>query len=259
MKWCETQKAFANAVRDPALAIPDTIRAGAGQPSTTRFNVYRNNSAVSLTDAVGDSYPVVRELVGDEFFSAMARSYVAVKAPRTPVLINYGDEFASFISGFEPAASLPFLGDVARLEWAWLQAYHAADEDSISADVLAAIAQDKLDAVRVRLHPSLQLVRSDFPVASIWSAHQIPDGEERQNTLRAIDGKQEYAMILRPAFDVNVHLITAPLWRLLHDLADGATLGAAAMKLNEDQHADLGGMLGFIFGNGAVISLATEE
>ena len=76
MNWRETQAAFASALRDPALDVPYAVGPRDHHAPLARFNVYRNNTAVSLSEAIADSYPVVHELVGDEFFAAMARAYV---------------------------------------------------------------------------------------------------------------------------------------------------------------------------------------
>jgi len=259
MSWRELQSAFAAAVRDPAQAVPDAVGPRETQPPIARFNVYRNNSAVSLTEAMADSFPVVAELVGEEFFTAMARAYVAGNLPASPVLLHYGGLFPEFIEAFEPAAALPFLADVARVEWAWTQAYHAEDRDSIGAGALQSIDQERLDSARLELHPSVQLPQSDWPAASIWSAHQISGADARQAALQQITNAGECALIVRPEFEVNVQLIEASIFRLLKSLGGGATLGQAAGDLDEDDMQQFGGMLGFIFSTGAVVAVTPGQ
>ena len=109
-----------------ALLAPERA-APAGLAPQARLAVYRNNVVVSLTDALAAAYPAVLSLVGERFFKAAAGVYVRAEPPRSPVLITYGQSFAQFLEGFAPAAKLPFLADVARLERLWLEAYHAAD------------------------------------------------------------------------------------------------------------------------------------
>ncbi|MFT5511517.1 MAG: hypothetical protein ACI89J_004619 [Hyphomicrobiaceae bacterium] len=257
MSWRDTQNAFATAVRDPAMDVPDAVGPrGSGVP-VARFNVYRNNSAVSLTEAIADSYPVVRALVGEDFFTAMARQYVDGHVPSSPVLIHYGGSFADFIEAFEPAQSLPFLADIARVEWAWVQAYHAKDCDSINTEALQAANAEALPASRLTLHPSLHLIQSNWPVVSIWSAHQIEDLEARQTALSEIDQAAECGVIVRPEFEVQVQLVQPPIRQLLASFQDGATLGEAAEALEPDDVGDFGGMLSYIFSTGVVTAIGT--
>ena len=118
--------AFAQALRDPA-APPPRLAALNGCDPFARFNVHRNNVAVSLVDALCERHPVCVQLVGAEFFRAMARFYAQTNLPSSPLMWRYGDTFADFIGGFEPAADIPYLADVARLESARLHAFHAPD------------------------------------------------------------------------------------------------------------------------------------
>ena len=123
----DTQNAFACALLDAARAVPATIRGAARRRADRRFAVYRNNVVAGLIDALAQRFPVVCRLVGDEFFRAMARVYVTARPPTSPLMMLYGETFPDFIDEFAPAAALPYLGDVARLELARGRAYHAAD------------------------------------------------------------------------------------------------------------------------------------
>lgn len=258
MSWRDIQNEFATALRDPAREVPAAVGPRNQGVGSARFNVYRNNTVFSLTEAIGETYPVVRALVGDEFFKAMARAYVDAHAPKSPVLIYYGDSFADFVEAFEPAQSLPFLADVARVEWAFLRAYHAADQDSITSDALQAIPPEELHTSRLSLHPSLQLIQSEWPVVSIWSVHQIDDLDARQTALSQVEQNGEFGMIVRPEFEVNVQLVQPAILQLLSSFRSGATLGDAAESLAADDMEDFGGMLGYIFSTGAVTAIGAE-
>ncbi|NQD95269.1 DUF2063 domain-containing protein, partial [Pseudomonas sp. CrR25] len=145
---------FAAALLDPQHPCPPDLTCWNGSAVEARFAVYRNNVFSSLVGALADSFPVVQQLVGEAFFGAMARVYVHRSPPRSPLLLHYGDDFPTFIEGFEPAGSLPYLADVARLERLRSRAYHAADSPSLDADAIARVlaAPDQLPGIRFQLH-----------------------------------------------------------------------------------------------------------
>ena len=193
--------AFAAALLDPALPCPGFLRAWNGADATRRFSVHRNNVVGSLVDALADTFPVVHALVGTEFFRAMAAVFVRAQPPRSPLMHRYGGELPAFIDGFAPARPLPYLADVARLEFARVQACHAADAPPLSAQGAGAVLHSGVDlaALRPVLHPALRWLRSAHPAVSLWAAHQ---GE---GALEDIDLAQpECALVVRPALDVGV-------------------------------------------------------
>lgn len=122
-----TQAAFAAALLDMQRPCPEGLLSANGADPASRYAVYRNNVQSSLINALAEGYPVVLQLVGDEFFRAMVALYVQRYPPQSPLINDYGKDFAEFIDSFEPAASVPYLADVARLERLRVQAYHAAD------------------------------------------------------------------------------------------------------------------------------------
>ncbi|MFA7290739.1 MAG: DNA-binding domain-containing protein, partial [Rhodocyclaceae bacterium] len=133
---------FAAALLDPAQPAPAGLITWNGSDPAQRFGIYRNNVMVSLIEALADTFPVVQTLVGEEFFRAMAREFVRVSPPVSPVLAYYGDEFPAFVEHFPPAASLPYLADVARLEYARVLAFHAADSVPLATETLMAQLAD---------------------------------------------------------------------------------------------------------------------
>jgi hypothetical protein len=165
------QGQFVRALLDPELSPPNGLEARHGFPPERRFAVYRNNVCVGLADALAERFPVCRLLVGDEFFRAMAKCYVRESLPRTPMLFEYGDEFATFVSKFEPARELPYLSDVARLEYAVGQAYHAENAGPLPMDFIRALPLDRLEDATATLHPSTHVIASKYPIVSIWRRH----------------------------------------------------------------------------------------
>lgn len=247
--WSLAQDAFLVALKNPDLPNPPGIGG-----SKDRFNVYRNNVAVSLRDALGETFPIVKQLVGEEFFAGMAQAFVREHLPQTPVLLEYGGAFPRFIERFPPADSLPYLADMARVEWAWLQAYHAADATSLGAETLADVPEDKLDDLKFDTHPSLWLISSEWPVISMWLAHQGTGAPD----LSDLPTGPEHGLIIRPDYDVDVHVISASASRLIDLLADEQTLGTAFAAVADIQNADPSADLVQFFSTGCVVGLVTS-
>ncbi len=179
----ELERAFARALLDVGAQVPAGV-AGKTEPCRARrFGVYRNNVYASLIDVLAGRFPVVARLVGEEFFRAMARAFVEQAPPRSPVLLYYGEGFPDFVAGFEAARSVPYLADMAALEWARHAAYHAADATPLPLAELAAATERAGEAVFV-LHPSLRLVRSLYPVVTIFELHG-DDGDPQPTCLMA--------------------------------------------------------------------------
>ncbi|WP_243042078.1 DNA-binding domain-containing protein [Dyella sedimenti] len=250
----ERQREFAAALLDPGLPVPAGIVDPEGKPSAKRFAVYRNNVAAGLIDALGAAFPAVRRIVGDTFFPAMARIYAARHPPRSPVMLGYGETFAGFIGAFEPAAGVPYLADVARMEWAWLASYHAAEASPLDPALLAGMPRDRLPALRLALHPSLRVVRSAFPVVSLWRMN-IDGG-----TVRAIDtGEGEDALVVRPDAEVEVRIVPRGAALFIQGLAAGMPVAsAAAGALDEDAKTDLAGTLSGLLALDAIVGLSPD-
>jgi len=225
MPFEATIDAFARALGDPARPAPPQTWGREGRPDARRFAVYRNNVAVGLIGAIEARYPVARRLVGEEFFRAMARAFIAEEKPRSPVLIHYGDNFPDFVAGFEPARGIAYLADVARLENAWVEAYHAAEAPALALAALAEIDPEDFGALRFSPHPAARLLRFAHPAASIWAAHQ-GEGEPHPPE----DWRAEEALVARPEADVRVRILPPGGFEFAEALLAGAALAEAAEK-----------------------------
>lgn len=219
-----TQAAFAAALLDPQRPCPEGLFIASGADPASRFAVYRNNVQSSLINALADSYPVVSQLVGDEFFRAMAGLYVQSCPPQGPLINDYGKDFAEFIDNFEPAAGVPYLADMARLERLRVQAYHAADAQPLRHEQIAAALSDPqaLSELTVGFHPSLNLLTSAFGVVAIWAAHQ------QDATLAGIDlDHGQNALVLRNGLEVEVFAIDHGASTFIQNLRNGQSLTQA--------------------------------
>lgn len=213
----ETEAAFRRALTTQGVppgitAVGDTAR---------RFSVYRNTVAHTLSEALAQRFPTVRRIVGPEFFAATARVFIAAHPPSSPVLHEYGGDFPAFLADFPPAAPLPFLPDIARLEVLRGRAYHAADADPMPpAQVGDALALDP-EGSRLALHASVGVILSGHAIASIWAMNQ-PGG-----TPAPPPPEPQAALVFRRAGDVPVLPVPPPVATVIARLRQGATFGSA--------------------------------
>lgn len=212
----EAQAAFTAALLDPDLRVPENLRSFGEPGDEDRFAVYRNNVMIGLIEALRDAYPIVCRLVGDEFFGAMAGAFARSQPPSSPVMLDYGAGFAGFISAFPPAASVPYLGDVARLERGWVEAYHAAEAEPLESVDDASSGLD--------LHPATRLVRSRFAILTIWQAHL---GHAEPAALELPELGQN-VLVVRPHTEVRACCIPDAAADLIEGVAAGVPLASHA-------------------------------
>lgn len=229
------QSRFGDAVLDPSLPVPRGITGGPRASTARRFGVYRNNAVMGQVLTLEDAYPVTARLVGTEFFRAMAAAYCTGEVPRSPVMGEYGASLPAFMDRFPPAKSLPYLGDVARLERAWVEAYHASESPVLEPDALMAAISGDTHA-RFILHPSVRLVHSPYPVVSIWGANTDPTAAR----LVHLDEGPESCVVVRPDQDVEVYRLRHGGVTFLAGLMRGEDLTrAAALAVTEAEDFDL--------------------
>jgi hypothetical protein len=165
----EYQRAIAAALLS-GDAGPAGILINGRDPPTDRLRIHRNTMLTALTNALALTYPAVQALVGAAFFSQTARTYIQAEPPRAALLGLYGTGFADFLARYEPVRALPYLPDVARLEWAVETAAHESNEGQARAEI-------GLGEVRLALLPSLTLLAIRYPAEPIWRAALAEDGD----------------------------------------------------------------------------------
>ncbi|WP_027816145.1 HvfC/BufC N-terminal domain-containing protein [Paraburkholderia bannensis] len=227
--------AFAPGLIDPAIMAPADVVAPRGKGVVNRYNVYRNNVTVSLIDALAAIYPAVQRITGVEFFRAMARFHVRATPPHSPLLFEYGRAFPAFIESYEYARDMPWLADTARIERAWLDAYHAADAVTLDAQAFAAIDAQSLAQVCFIAHPAARIVRSRYPAVAIFAMNR-KDGPVEP--LHASDAQD--ALITRPDQDVIVSQLPAGGAAFLLALMAGSPLAEAVeAAFHESEYFDI--------------------
>lgn len=256
LSLAERQNGFAQALLDASEPVPMGLDGPAGTARAERFAVYRNNVAVGLIEALRSAFPVTDQLVGSEFFTVMAHAHALESPPASPVLLHYGGDFPAFVARFEPAAALPYLSELAALEWLWLESYHEADEAALAIEALGAVAPSRLPGLRLGLHPAVRFAAFDHPALSIWQFHQNGGGEGELT----VDAGPEWVLIARPEAAVSVSSLSRGGFALVAALAAGETIAEAAdAGASIDPNLDFGDLLPRLFAAGAIASFHDDE
>jgi len=247
----DLQAAFAaHLAGDGADAVVAAV-IGDAIPAAARLRVHRNHVRHSLAGALAATFPTVQAVVGADFFRAMARAFVERTLPAQPVLAEYGADFAPFVAAWAPARDLPYLSDVARLDWALNLAWQASDEGRLSAEDLAAVPTGRLPLLSLALSPGTSLVASAYPVDRIWTASRpgTPAGEV------ALDGGVEL-LVLRQSDDAAFLRLAPGEAAFLAAVDAGASLeGAAGRAVEASRDFDLSSGFARLLGLGCFAAL----
>ena len=219
--------------------------------SSRRFAIYRNNTHRALSEALSAAYPVVCQLVGNEFFHAVAREYFTNESKRAPCLSLYGEGFAEHLAKFPSIQALPYLVDVARLERGWLEAMHARDAIPLNASALQAYAQYLAD-MRFRPHPATRLIASTHPIVSIWRANTT--GASATGTVEIVN-KPEMALITRPLLEVQVLPLESSAGLFTESLLSGHSVAEAFEKAQYDDEKNVTDMFSTLLSTGVFEAL----
>ena len=241
---------------DPDALAP--LIDGGGLDPAQRLSIHRNNTTVGLIEALEANFSVVRALVGEAFFAQAARAFIRAHPPAGPVLTAYGDGFADFLAAYEPAAGLPYLPDVARLERARLSAQYAASATPVAPEALSAVPSHLFPHARCAVHPSFRVVVSAWPVDRIWAMHQ-PDWPEGETV--SLDEGPATVLICRPAETVRMARADRGTVSLLWALDLGQTLetAATAAAKEADGAFDLTAALGLVLSLGLLTDVVVPR
>jgi len=220
------------------------------EEAVNRFSIYRNNVILSLSTAIADTFPVVKRLIGDACFNAAAISFVREQPPEQPSLLFYGEGFIDFIKSYPACLDLAYLSDVARLEWNYIRAFHAEDVELLDINTLQQIAPESLQDISFVIHPSVQLMQSDWPVDTIWEENLKAD----VGTINLQHHSGCHVLIYRQQLQVQVVNLSRECFSFLEALTEGLSIASAwAYTLEKQQSSEpalddseLSGMLGYL-------------
>ncbi len=250
----ELQQGFADAVMGRNDAVAAAWVVGAGLEPAARLRIYENSVTATLTAALRDSYPGVLALVGEAFFGVMAARYLRQHPSTCGNLQRFGAALADFIADMPEAGALHYLADVARLDWRRQLAALAADAAPVDATRTAEVVTVAPERLRIQLHPSLQRLRSDYAVLTLWQWCQAPADEAP----RVDEG--ELVLLWRDGSDVAMAAIDPATFRCIEMLAGGHDVAASwADARKVDNKFDLESCLRDLLGHGLVVAFNDEE
>ena len=239
------QDAFTRALLQPELPAPSDIIAPECDSVKRRFAVYRNNVISSLSDALATAFPAIRALLGETNFRNIAGVYCRAHPPTSPIMQQFGADFGSFLNAFEPVKRFPYLADIAKMEIALRQAYHAADISGDATDTLSVCTPDQIARARFEFAPAVQLIDSVYPIYDIW--------KKAYDSNYSITHQGQSILILRPEFDPYPHLLSRAEHLFLNLMIDQIPLEDAAERASQyDPKFNLAAILQTLLTNNAL-------
>jgi uncharacterized protein (UPF0276 family) len=218
----QRQRAFSDALFSSAQEAPILAHVHGG---AERFGLYRGNLTATWDKVLGAAFPVIRQLLGAEFFGALTRAFGMAHPSDNPDLNQFGAGFGAFLAGFEHVAEFPYLPDMARLEWALHRSYYAPDGQALGPEAVAALSPDAFEGARFALHPAASLFASAWAVVPLWLAHQ--EQQQDAHPFPTDMALASAAVIVRPQWKTDMVALAPAQHAALSALAAGATMGTA--------------------------------
>jgi len=235
----ELQAGFSTDLKQDALgALSGVIRHGRAAPNQL-MQIYRNNYFLSLTEALRAIFGSTDTLLGEQFFNFAADAYIRKHPSRSGNLHHFGDRFAHFLAAMPETQTLPYLENVARIDWAWHSAFHAADADPVFADALTAFAPEQYSDLRFDLVPSAALFQSEYSVMDIWHycRRNGDTGESAEMPALQFDEGEQWIAVFRVGLQIKTELLTRSEFVFVQQCASGQPLMVAAQAAMESDSA----------------------
>jgi len=221
----EIQQQFFAGIFDRDTAIIDALLPSDTLMAKDRLAIYRGSIFGLYTNALSAIYPVCERLFGEQFFDALCDRYIPEHPSTSPNLQDYGQSFAEFLQGFEPVASLPYMPDVARLEWAWHQAFHARSHEPLDSGRLSRVKEKEMEHIVFQLAPGATLLTSNYPVDRIWQCNQADVHDPAEIEL---DGCTRHLLIWRQGLEMRIDPLNENQWLFLKTIEAQTSLSEIA-------------------------------
>ena len=200
-----------------------------GTPGTERLVVYAEGYQVRIQQALAELYPAIRHILGGKTFAAMSEAYAARHPSHDTNLSFMGRYLPEFLVTYSLTRELPFIADLARLEWLVSRAFHAFDQPPLDPAQLSTRSPDQWERLRFAFQPSIGLVASSSPVLDLWEARNRPRADINIDLVN----RPQRVLVSRRDLQVRCELIEPPQYAVLEGLLGGQTLGAVCRTLSE--------------------------
>ncbi|MHB1947652.1 MAG: HvfC/BufC family peptide modification chaperone [Gammaproteobacteria bacterium] len=195
-----------------------------------QLTIYRHSIHGALQKVLTDIFPVCCKLVGKEFFIAMSDVYIARTDSISPDIGNYGHKFPEFIASFPPAQTLPYLADVARLEWAWHRILSAPESGKLDFQQLSQHIESDNDKIIFILPCESFLLSSEYPIHRIWEVNQ--ETYEGDQTITLMENERYYFFVFRQGLIMRIDVISHDEWQILTWIQSGLTIAQVCEQAN---------------------------
>jgi len=219
--------------------IHNEIHSVKGIRPESLMEIYRNNSFSAASKAMQLTYPAIKKLVGEDFLEFAAYKYIQQNPPLSGNLDDFGGAFANFLKNFKPAESIPYLFDIAQLEWLIRSSELIDNSQQIDYNALSKIPQDKYFELTFKLQPSAFFLSSPYPIDKIWEL-ATSDSEPDENFDITLENGANI-MIIRPYDNVSIVPLTISEFTFLKSLNEGASFYESfEAAIAKDEDFDLG-------------------
>jgi len=226
MKLAELQEYLLNAIVNEQPVL-DNYVINHGIPCDRRLKIYRNNFITTLIESLNSLYPSILKLVGNDFFNGVAYNYILSYPSTSGNLHHYGQHFSDFLADFLPAKSLPYLPEIAQLEWGMHQVFHEAESEPLDIKKLAAIPQEHYSDLKFHLRSASRLYSFHFPVVHIWNICQ--QEIESDGTVDLGEGGVNL-LLIRHNLEIEFEILSAGEYIFLNNLAKSKSFGVACQN-----------------------------
>lgn len=191
-------------------------------PLDTRLKIYRNHIVTTLSEVLVMNFPLVEIITGEDFLKTAAKIYLFDNPPTEACLDRYGTSFPDFLTSYQHASNLPYLPDIARLDWVMNEARISKEDSTLTADDLAAADPNTLEPSIFQLKKCVRLLKSNYPLDRIY--HFCEEKSDESDTLDA-SPETTHIMVTRLGWDPKIFKLDEAEYLMLQCLSDEKTLG----------------------------------
>lgn len=184
--------------------------------------IYRNNMITSLMKTLTHVYEMIIKLVGNDFFEVLAREYINRYPSTSGNLHDYGEYFGDFLAEYPPVKNLPYLAEMANLEWVSHLLQFASDADALQIKSLETIPPEQFHQLYFILHPASRLMKFQYPILRILD---LCTGEIDEEINMHEGGLN--LLVIRPEAEIMLVRLSDAEFAFLSAISRNESLGAA--------------------------------